>query len=149
MANYRNPNETPILNVAAPATYNIGNKPPLINWTVVIGDTASFRIYVEDDRGNPLDYNTTTFDPNNAGWTITGDFRRYSDNIGDDLLFTVLPDKSEFDDPGEFTVTLSATESKQLLTGDVFDIQLKDGDRVWTVCQGEMIMLGEITDQAL
>jgi hypothetical protein len=148
MATYRNPNETPITGVVAPATYNIGNKPPLINWTVVIGDTASFRIYVEDDLGNPLDYNTTTFDPNNAGWNITGDFRRYSDNDGDDLLFTVLPDKTDNDDDGEFTVTLSAAQSKQLLTGDVFDIQLKDGDRVWTVCQGEMIMLGEITDQA-
>lgn len=148
MATYRNPNETPIVGVLPPATYNIGNKPPLINWTVVIGDTASFRIYVEDDLGNPLDYNTTTFDPNDAGWNITGDFRRYSDNDGDDLLFTVLPDKTDNDDDGEFTVTLSAAQSKQLLTGDVFDIQLKDGDRVWTVCQGEMIMLGEITDQA-
>ena len=148
MATYRNPNETPITGVVAPSTYNIGNKPPLINWTVVIGDTASFRIYVEDDRGNALDYNTTTFDPNDAGWIITGDFRRYSDNDGDDLLFTVLPDKTEFDLAGQFTVTLSAAQSKQLLTGDVFDIQLKDGDRVWTVCQGEMIMLGEVTDQA-
>jgi hypothetical protein len=147
MATYRNPNETPISGVTAPATYNIGNKPPLINWTVVIGDTASFRIYVEDDLGNPLDYNTS--DPgDDTGWNIKGDFRRYSDNVGDDLLFTVLPDKTDFDNAGEFTVTLSATQSKELLTGDVFDIQLTDGDRVWTVCQGEMIMLGEITDQA-
>jgi hypothetical protein len=147
MATYRNPNETPISGVTAPATYNIGNKPPLINWTVVIGDTASFRIYVEDDLGNPLDYNTTAVG-DDTGWNIKGDFRRYSDNVGDDLLFTVLPDKTDFDNAGEFTVTLSATQSKQLLTGDVFDIQLTDGDRVWTVCQGEMIMLGEITDQA-
>lgn len=146
MATYRNPNETPITGVVAPATYNIGNKPPLINWTVVIGDTASFRIYVEDDLGNPLDYNTSA-PSDDSGWNITGDFRRYSDNVGDDLLFTVLPDKTDFDDAGEFTVTLSAAQSKQLLTGDVFDIQLKDGDRVWTVCQGEMIMLGEVTDQ--
>ena len=147
MATYRNPNETPIKGVTAPSTYNIGNKPPLINWTVVIGDTASFRIYVEDDLGNPLDYDTTA-PGDDAGWTITGDFRRYSDDDGDDLLFTVFPDKTEFDDAGEFTVTLSATQSKQLLTGEVFDIQLKDAVRVWTVCQGEMIMLGEITDQA-
>jgi hypothetical protein len=147
MATYRNPNETPITSVSAPSTYNIGNKPPLINWTVVIGDTSSFRIYVEDDMGNPLDYNTTT-PGDDSGWNIKGDFRRYSDDIGDDLLFTVYPDKSDFDEAGEFTVTLSATQSKQLLTGDVFDIQLTDSDRVWTVCQGEMIMLGEITDQA-
>ena len=146
MATYSNPNETPIIGVNPPATYNIGNKPPLISWTVVIGDTASFRIYVEDDLGNPLDYNTST-PGDDSGWNITGDFRRYSDNVGDDLLFTVLPDRTDFDEAGEFTVTLSAAQSKQLLTGDVFDIQLKDVDRVWTVCQGEMIMLGEVTDQ--
>jgi hypothetical protein len=146
MATYRNPDETPITSVTPPSTYNLGNKPPLINWTVVIGDTASFRIYVEDDLENPLDY-TNDESGDITGWDIEGDFRRYSDNVGDDLLFTVYPYATEFDDIGEFTVTVSAAQSKQLRTGDVFDIQLKDGDRVWTVCQGEMIMLGEVTDQ--
>ena len=147
MAVYRNPNETPLDGVTAPATYNIGNKPPLINWTVVIGDSASFRIYVEDDLGNPVDYDTTSVG-DTAGWDILGDFRRYSDNVGDDLLFTIYPTQTEFDEIGEFTVTLTPAQSKILRTGDVFDIQLRDGvDRVWTVCQGEMIMIGEVTEQ--
>jgi hypothetical protein len=146
MATYRNPDESPITNVTAPSVYNLGNKPPLINWTAVIGDTISFRIYVEDDLGNPLDY-TNDESGDISGWDIEGDFRRYSDDVGDDLLFTVYPYATEFDEVGEFTVTVSAAQSKQLRTGDVFDIQLKDGERVWTVCQGEMIMLGEVTDQ--
>ena len=148
MAVYRNPNETALdPQPTAPATYNIGNKPPLINWTVVIGDSASFRIYVEDDLGNPLDYDTTSAG-DTTGWDILGDFRRYSDNVGDDLLFTVYPTQSEFDQIGEFTVTVTPAQSKILRTGDVFDIQLRDGiDRVWTVCQGEMIMIGEVTEQ--
>jgi hypothetical protein len=148
MAVYRNPNETEIdPQPIAPATYNIGNKPPLINWTVVIGDSASFRIYVEDDLGNPVDYDTTSVG-DTAGWDISGDFRRYSDNVGDDLLFTVYPTQTEFDEIGEFTVTVTPAQSKILRTGDVFDIQLRDGvDRVWTVCQGEMIMIGEVTEQ--
>ena len=148
MAVYRNPNETEIdPQPTAPATYNIGNKPPLINWTVVIGDSASFRIYVEDDIGNPVDYDTTSVG-DTAGWDISGDFRRYSDNVGDDLLFTVYPTQTEFDEIGEFTVTVTPAQSKILRTGDVFDIQLRDGvDRVWTVCQGEMIMIGEVTEQ--
>jgi hypothetical protein len=148
MATYRNPNETDIdPQPIAPSTYNIGNKPPLINWTVVIGDSASFRIYVEDDLGNPVDYDTTSVG-DDAGWDISGDFRRYSDNVGDDLLFTVYPTQTEFDEIGEFTVTVSPSQSKILRTGDVFDIQLRDGvDRVWTVCQGEMIMIGEVTEQ--
>lgn len=146
MATYRNPNESPLEGVTPPATYNIGNKPPYINWTCVVGDTASFRVYVEDDLGNPLDYDTTSAG-DVTGWDISGDFRRYSDNVGDDLLFTVYPDQSEFDEVGDFTVTVSATQSKILRTGDVFDIQLRDGVRVWTVCQGEMIMIGEVTEQ--
>jgi hypothetical protein len=147
MAQYRNPNESAINpQPTAPATYNLGNIPPLVNWTVVIGDSASFRIYVEDDLGNPLDY-TNNESGDITGWDITADFRRYSDNIGDDLLFTLTPYATEFDDIGEFTVTLSPAQSKQLLTGDVFDVQLSDATRVWTVCQGEMIMIGEVTDQ--
>jgi hypothetical protein len=139
MAQYRNPNESAMSpQPTAPATYNLGNIPPLVNWTVVIGDSAAFRIYVEDDLGNELVY---------TDWDISADFRRYSDNIGDDLIFTLSPSVTEFDDPGEFTVFLSPEQSKQLRTGDVFDVQLSDDTRVWTVCQGEMTMIGEITDQ--
>ena len=150
MAVYRNPNETAMETqpvAPAPSTYNVGNIPPLVNWTCVIGDSASFRIYVEDDQGNELDYDTTSVG-DETGWDISGDFRRYSDNVGDDLLFTVYPDQTEFDEVGEFTVTVSPAQSKILRTGDVFDIQLRDGySRVWTVCQGEMIMIGEVTEQ--
>lgn len=147
MAQYRNPNESAMSpQPTAPSTYNLGNIPPLVNWTVVIGDSASFRIYVEDDLGNPLDY-TNEESGDTTGWDIHADFRRYSDNVGDDLLFTLTPYATEFDDAGEFTVTLSPVQSKQLRTGDVFDVQLSDASRVWTVCQGEMIMIGEITDQ--
>ena len=149
MAVYRNPNETAMETqpvAPAPSVYNVGNIPPLVNWTCVIGDSASFRIYVEDDQGNELDYDTTSAG-DETGWDISGEFRRYSDNVGDDLLFTVYPDQTEFDDAGEFTVTLSPAQSKILRTGDVFDIQLRDDTRVWTVCQGEMIMIGEVTEQ--
>jgi len=149
MATYRNPNETSLdPQPTAPATYSIGNIPPLVNWTCVVGDSASFRIYVEDDEGEELDYDTTSTG-DITGWDIKGEFRRYSDNVGDDILFTIYPDQTEFDGPGEFTVTLSPSQSKVLRTGDVFDIQLRDDvlSRVWTVCQGEMIMIGEVTEQ--
>ena len=148
MATYRNPDESSISpQPTGGATYNIGNIPPLVNWTVVIGDSASFRIYVEDDLGNELDY-TNDESGDITGWDIKADFRRYSDNVGTDLIFSVTPYATEFDDPGEFTVTISPAQSKQLRTGDVFDVQLSDATRVWTVCQGEMIMIGEVTDQS-
>ena len=147
MATYRNPDESSITpQPTGGSTYNIGNVPPLVNWTVVIGDSASFRIYVEDDLGNELDY-TNDESGDVTGWDIKADFRRYSDNVGTDLLFSVTPYATEFDDPGEFTVTLSPAQSKQLRTGDVFDVQLSDATRVLTVCQGEMSMIGEVTDQ--
>ena len=138
MATYINQDESALTTVKAPTTYNIGNKPPLINWTIVVGDSAAFRIYVQDDLGDPIVI---------ADWTIRAQFRRYSDNIGDDLLFTLLPDQTDLDGNGEFTVFLTPAQSKQLRTGDVFDVQLSDETRVWTVCQGEMIMIGEVTDQ--
>ena len=136
MAKYRNPDESE-MDVKAPSTYNIGNKPPLVNWTVVIGDSASFRIYVQDDAGDPIVVDD---------WDIEVDFRRYSDNVGDDLLFTIYPDQTEFDEDGEFTVTLAAGESVLLETGDIFDIELSDATRVWTVCQGSMIIIEDVTN---
>lgn len=138
MAKYRNPDESE-MDVKAPSTYNIGNKPPLVNWTVVIGDSAAFRIYVQDDAKDPIVVDD---------WDIEVDFRRYSDDVGDDLIFKLTPVQIETDADGEFVVSLTPAQSKQLRTGDVFDVQLSDPTRVWTVCQGEMIMLGEVTDQS-
>jgi len=138
MVSYRNKDESALTSVKAPTTYNLGNRPPLINWTIVTGDSAAFRIYVQDDLGDPIDVDL---------WTIRSQFRRYSDNVGDDLLFTLTLTASNLDGPGEFTLPLTPAQSKQLLTGDVFDVQLSDATRVWTVCQGEMVMIGEVTDQ--
>jgi len=138
MVSYRNKDESELTSVKAPTTYNLGNRPPLINWTIVTGDSAAFRIYVQDDLGNPIIIEE---------WVIKAQFRRYSDNVGDDLLFTLNPTATALDGDGEFTVFLTPAQSKQLLTGDVFDVQLSDPTRVWTVCQGEMTMIGEVTDQ--
>jgi hypothetical protein len=33
-----------------------------------------------------------------------------------------------------------------LQTGDIFDIQVSDPTRVWTVCQGSMKILEDVTD---
>ena len=48
MVSYRNKDESSLTSVKAPTTYNVGNKPPLVNWTIVTGDSAAFRIYVQD-----------------------------------------------------------------------------------------------------
>ena len=56
MAQYRN--QTP---------YQIGSEPPQSIWTIVRGDTASFKMYVQDDNGDPLVI---------EDWTITMDFAR-------------------------------------------------------------------------
>jgi hypothetical protein len=138
MVSYRNQDESALTSVKSSKIYNLGNRPPLINWTIVTGDSAAFRIYVQDDLGDPIDVDF---------WTIKSEFRRYSDDVGDDLLFALTPAATDFDGPGEFTLSLTPAQSKQLKTGDVFDVQLSDETRVWTVCQGEMVMIGEVTDQ--
>jgi hypothetical protein len=124
--------------------YNVGNKPPTVIWTVVRGDTSGFRVYATDDAKDPL---------NIPDWEISMKFKRpnSSANLGvitDDatLIFTLTPAPDDDDLIGEFTVWLTAEESVQLETGDIFDIQLSDPTRVWTVCQGSMKILEDVTD---
>jgi hypothetical protein len=128
------------------SSYDIGNRPPIVNWTVVRGDTASFRVYVTDDAKQPL---------NIPDWTIAMKIKRpnSSANLGiiTDAATVVLelyPEADLDDAPGEFTVFLSATESVELETGDIFDIQLStlNDAQVWTVAQGKMIILEDVTD---
>jgi hypothetical protein len=112
--------------------YNVGNLPPEVHWTVVRGDTASFKVYVTDDAKIPL---------NIPDWSIKMDLKR--DGL---LLFTVRPEQDPDDLDGEFTVFITADQSESLETGDVFDIQLTDPTRVWTVAQGAMIIIEDVTD---
>lgn len=122
--------------------YDVGLKPPLVRWTVVKGDTAAFRVYTTDDAQDPLVIDD---------WSILCEFRRPDKNndIAQDsagTIFTVVPEASELDGPGEFTVSLTSVQTNQLRTGDVFDVELSDADRVWTVCQGQMVIIEDVTD---
>jgi hypothetical protein len=124
--------------------YEVGNKPPTVAWTVVRGDTSSFRVYVTDDAKDPLII---------ADWTITMKIKRpnLAANLGvitDDAvtIMALTPEQDADDAVGEFTVSLTAEESVSLQTGDIFDIQLSDPTRVWTVAQGSMIILEDVTD---
>jgi hypothetical protein len=112
--------------------YSVGNLPPEVHWTVVRGDTAAFKVYVTDDLKQPL---------NIPDWSIKMDIKR-----NDTLLLTLRPEQDPDDAEGEFTVFLSDSESEILETGDVFDIQLTDPTRVWTVAQGAMIIIEDITE---
>lgn len=124
------------------SSYDIGNKPPTVLWTVVRGDTSGFRVYATDDAKQPL---------NIPDWEISMKFKRPNTTPGvitDDatLVFTLTPAPDDDDQIGEFTVWLTAAESNQLETGDIFDIQLSDPTRVWTVAQGSMKILEDVTD---
>ena len=124
--------------------YSLGNQPPQLAWTVVRGDTASFRVYVADDAKVPIQV---------ADWEILMHVKRptldkdkgvITDNAT--LILELIPSADIDDAPGEFTVSLTSQESTILQTGDIFDIQLTDPGRVWTVCQGQMIILEDVTD---
>lgn len=125
-------------------SYDIGNKPPTVIWTVVRGDTSGFRVYATDDAKQPL---------NIPDWEILMKFKRpnsavdlgiITDNATE--IFTLIPAPDDNDLIGEFTVWLTSEESNQLETGDIFDIQLSDPTRVWTVAQGSMKILEDVTD---
>ena len=124
------------------SSYDIGNKPPTVIWTVVRGDTAGFKVYATDDTKTAL---------NIPDWTISMKIKRPNSTPGiitDDAttIMALIPAPDGNDGAGEFTVWLTAEESNVLQTGDIFDIQLSDPTRVWTVCQGSMKILEDVTD---
>jgi len=117
-----------------PKVYDVGALPPQVVWTVVRGDTASFKVYVTDDARQPLEI---------PDWNIRMDIER----SGTDIL-TLNPEADPDDRPGEFTVSITSTQSEILNTGDLFDIQLSlpQDQIVWTVAQGRMHIIQDITD---
>lgn len=128
------------------SSYPIGEKPPEIQWTLVRGDTSSFQVYVTDDDRQPLVM---------SDWTVSMKIKRPNtfqetflptDEATDVLTLTPAPDTGDGD--GEFTVTLSSTNSASLQTGDIFDIQLSSiqDSIVWTVAQGRVEVIEDITD---
>ena len=129
-------------------SYDIGNKPPTVIWTVVRGDTSGFKVYVTDDAKVPLILKGV-----GSEWDIAMKIKRPTlpknkGIITDDatLVLNLYPVADEDDLVGEFTVWLTAAESVQLQTGDIFDIQVSDPTRVWTVAQGSLKILEDVTD---
>lgn len=123
-------------------SYSVGLTPPNVLWTVVRGDTASFRVYTTDDNKDPL---------NIPDWTIAMEIKRPNTKPGDftdnaELIVELEPVQTETDGPGEFTVFLTANESVLLETGDIFDIELSDESRVWTVARGTMKVIEDVTN---
>jgi hypothetical protein len=125
--------------------YDIGSAPPQVKWTIVKGDTSSFRVYVTDDDRQPL---------NIPDWTIVMDIARpnppvvpgkITDNAT--VILTLTPAADADDGPGEFTVFLSAADSLLLQTNDIFDIELSlpSDEIVWTVAQGYIVVLEDVT----
>jgi hypothetical protein len=127
-------------------SYDIGNKPPTVIWTVVRGDTSGFKVYVTDDAKEPL-----ILKGPGSEWDIAMKIKRPTSTPGiitdnATLVLNLYPVADEDDLVGEFTVWLTAEESVQLETGDIFDIQVSDPTRVWTVAQGSMKILEDVTD---
>jgi len=127
-------------------SYDIGNPPPTVIWTVVRGDTSGFKVYVTDDAKQPL-----VLKGPGSEWDIAMKIKRPNSTPGvitdnATLVLNLYPVADEDDLVGEFTVWLTAAESVQLRTGDIFDIQVSDPTRVWTVAQGTFKILEDVTD---
>ena len=117
-------------------SFTVGYEPPTVTWTVVKGDTASFRVYVTDNDRTPIDVNA---------WDIEMDI--VPPNTSTPIV-QLYPAPTEDDGPGEFTVSLTSQQSDLLSTGDRFDIQLSTTSpaTVWTVAQGTMVMIETVTE---
>ena len=117
------------------SSFSINNTPPEISWTFVAGDTAAFRVYVTDEDSDPLTI---------GSWTIAMAVKRVSASTSQTIV-SLTPGVTAGDEVGEFTVALTANQSRLLATGDVFDIQLSDATRVWTVAKGTVTVISDIT----
>jgi len=124
------------------SSYTIGSAPPTVTWTVVKGDTASFRVYATDDGLVALDIGAWTLDMEIKRPTTPGDFTQNSAT----LILTLVPTVTSADSAGEFTVSLTAANSTLLLTGDIFDIEIRDATRVWTLARGTMVIIEDVTN---
>ena len=122
--------------------YSVGSTPPTVTWTVVKGDTAAFRVYVTDDNKKPLTIADWDIEMEIKRPTVPGDI----DSNTASHVITLFPEAEVEDGPGEFTVSLTSPESRSLNTGDIFDIELRDATRVWTVARGKMIIIEDITN---
>ena len=128
------------------STYDIGEAPPFVNWTIVKGDTASFKIYLTDDTKQPL---------NIPDWTIEAEFKRPTTIVDPQIItdtatiiFTINPAQDQDDEDGEFKVNLTAAQSAQLRTDDIFDIELRlpQNTLEWTVAQGKITLIEDVTN---
>jgi len=126
MANYRG---------SGSESFSVGATPPEISWTVVRGDTTAFRVYVTDEDRDPLDI---------TEWDIAMDIVREG-STSDTVIVALTPGVTADDEEGEFTVALTANQSDLLETDDIFDIQLSDATRTWTVAKGTITVIEDVT----
>jgi hypothetical protein len=66
----------------------------------------------------------------------------------DTVIVSLTPGITADDEDGEFTVALTANQSDLLETGDIFDIQLSDATRNWTVAKGTITVIEDVTGPA-
>jgi len=126
-------------------SYLIGSAPPEIVWTVVRGDTASFKVYVTDDTSAALHV---------PDWTTKLEVRR-NDLVVITLSPTAILDPIDNEpNPGEFLVKITSVQSNLLQTGDIFDIQMTNTStntqsigygQVWTVARGSLSVIEDVT----
>lgn len=117
--------------------YSVGIEPPIVTWTIVRGDTAAFEIYVADADKNPLII---------ADWDMLMEIKRYNKTTSSyDLITTVTPEE-KVGVAGTIIINLNSDQSVLLSTGDVFDIELSDPTRVWTIATGSFVVIKDITN---
>jgi len=133
--------------MATRKNYPVGNVPPLVTWTVVRGDTAAFRVYVTDDTKAALNVTSWIKSMQIKRPTTPQTIPTMTDSAT--LITSVTPASVAGDGTGEFTVKLTASQTNRLETGDLFDIEIKDATRTWTVCQGSMIVIEDITNSGM
>jgi len=118
-----------------PEDTTFGADPLNARWTIVRGDTASFRVYfVEDDE-------TTAYDT--TGWTYLSYAYNFKGEILDQLTVTVGATYVDIIAAKATTQTWGTAYTK-VVAELAFDLQVTKADgTVWTPIIGTITVLGE------
>lgn len=120
-----------------PEDTTFGADPLNARWTIVRGDTSSFRVYfLEDDEATA--YNTT-------GWTYLSYTYNFKGEILDQLTVSVGSNYVDIIAPKTITQTWGTGYTK-VVAELAFDLQVTKADSsVWTPIIGTITVLGDTT----
>lgn len=123
------------------STLSIGASPANIKWTVVRGDTASFKVmFLEKDEVTPID---------TTDWTFVSSTYDQKGNVVDTLTVNSGLGYAEIVAPSEVTETWGVGFKNGVILELAFDLEVTTPEKVWTPIIGTIAVISDISGSDL